>query len=198
VLLGPNGAGKSTLLRLMAGHLRPQRGRIDASCSVGFSPQSPVILPGFTVFDQVKYAGWLGGLPLSETAAAAHRSLEAVALSEIGDRRVSTLSGGELARLGISCALSTSPELLLLDEPSASLDPLARESVRAVLCQLARSGVCVVATSHTAVDIGPPFERLVVLDAGVVAFDGSPERFLSGTHENTTVDGFSRALRAGR
>ncbi|MGI9099890.1 MAG: ATP-binding cassette domain-containing protein [Solirubrobacteraceae bacterium] len=198
VLLGPNGAGKSTLLRLIAGALRPRRGQIRASCPIAFSPQSHVALPGFSVFDQIKYAGWLGGIALSQTAAAARRSLDAVGLSELAGRRATTLSGGELARLGIACALSTDPDLLLLDEPSASLDPVAREAVGVVLCGLAESGKCIVATSHTAVDIGPPFERLVVLDEGVIVFDGGPDEFLANDHENPTVDGFSRALRAGR
>lgn len=198
VLLGPNGAGKSTLLRLMAGHLRPQRGQLHATGVVAFSPQSPVALPGFTVFDQVKYAGWLGGLPLRQTQAAAEKSLEAVGLAELVGRGTSSLSGGERARLGIACALTTSPTLLLLDEPSAALDPVARESVRTVLCRLSSSGVCIVATSHTAVDIGAPFERLLVLDGGMIVFDGTPGEFLDGNHENATVETFSRALRAGR
>jgi len=157
-----------------------------------------VALPGFSVFDQIKYAGWLGGLSVGATQCAARRSLDAVKLVELAGRQATTLSGGERARLGIACALSANPDLLLLDEPSASLDPMARATVREVLCELARSGKCVIATSHTAVDIGPPFERLVVLDAGDIVFDGSPEAFFDGDHQHPTVIGFSRALRAGR
>lgn len=115
----------------------------------------------------------------------------------LAGRPATALSGGEAAKLGIACALVTSPRLLLLDEPTAALDPIARSSVTAVLRQLVADGVTVVATSHTAADVGSPFERLVMMNHGRIEFDGTPADFLSGVHSSPTATELARALRGG-
>src|SRR5690606_34147238 len=132
----------------------------------------PVALPTFTVEDQVRYAAWLAGVRSSRTAAVARRALALTDLTDLADRPATQLSGGELARLGIACALAPSPQWLLLDEPTASLDPLARRSVTAVYRQLVAAGTGLVVSSHTATDVGPPFERLLVLDRASLCFEG--------------------------
>jgi ABC-type multidrug transport system ATPase subunit len=97
--------------------------------------------------------------------------------------------------LGIACALAPEPNVLLLDEPTASLDPLARRSVRTVLRALAEQGVGILVSSHTASDIGAPFTRLLVLDRGRLAFDGSVQDFFAAEHPSGVVADLAQALR---
>jgi ABC-type multidrug transport system ATPase subunit len=196
VLIGPNGAGKSTVLRLMAGQLRPTSGRVERAGRIGFGPQFTPVLPNFTVEQQVRYAGWLSGLTRRQAAQAAGPALARADLNALATRPARHTSGGERARLGIACALVTGPDLLLLDEPTSSLDPLARQSVSAVLSEVVRDGTRLVVSSHTATDVQRPFERLIVLDRGSVRFDGSLDEFFSGTHHDTVVAGLAEALRA--
>ncbi|WP_198955489.1 MULTISPECIES: ABC transporter ATP-binding protein [unclassified Frankia] len=195
VMIGPNGAGKSTVLRLMAGQLRPRSGRIEYAGKIGFAPQFTPVLPNFTVEQQVRYAGWLSGLSRREAARSAGPALARANLEALARRPARQTSGGERARLGIACALATDPDLLLLDEPTASLDPLARESVSEVLTELAGAGTRLVVTSHTATEVRPPFERLIVLDHGVVRFDGSLGEFFDNAHDDRVVAAFAQALR---
>jgi ABC-2 type transport system ATP-binding protein len=197
LLIGPNGAGKSTALRLLAGHLAPTSGTVEVECSVGFASQHPVALAGFSVEAQVRYAAWLAGLPRSRTGSAAERAVALTNLSDLAERPATRLSGGELARLGIACALAPSPQWLLLDEPTASLDPLARRSVASVFRMLVDDGAGLVVSSHTATDVGAPFERLLVLDRGRLRFDGTIETFFTARHTHPVVTELVEALRGG-
>jgi ABC-2 type transport system ATP-binding protein len=173
VLIGPNGAGKSTLLRILARQIRPAKGTVTIPGRVGFSAQHTVALSGFTVEEQVQYASWLAGTPRIKTIDVARRALSMTNLQDLAQRPAARLSGGELARLGIAGALACSPSLLILDEPTASLDPLARRSVTAVLNSLSADGIGLLASSHTATDVGPPFARLLVMDGGSAIFHGT-------------------------
>jgi ABC-type multidrug transport system ATPase subunit len=195
VLIGPNGAGKSTLLKLLTGSLRPSTGTVNRTGRIGWAPQHTPALPGFTVADQVRYASWLAGVRTADTVRAAEQALSRTDLTELAGRAATRLSGGELARLGIACALAPEPSVLLLDEPTASLDPLARRSVSTVLRALAEQGVGILVSSHTASDIGAPFTRLLVLDRGRLAFDGSVRDFFATEHPRGVVADLAQALR---
>lgn len=195
VMIGPNGAGKSTTLRLMAGQLRPASGSVERVGRVGFSPQFTPALPGFTVEEQIRYAGWLSGLTRTEAEGIAQHAISSADLTSLASRPARDLSGGERARLGIACAIAASPDYLLLDEPTSSLDPLARKTVTAVLDELVSAGVKLVITSHTATDVREPFQRLIVLDQGKKQFDGSLVEFFSGSHENAVVARLAEVLR---
>jgi ABC-2 type transport system ATP-binding protein len=195
VLIGPNGAGKSTLLRLLARQLRPTSGKVNAPDRIGYSAQHPAALPGFSVEEQVRYASWLAGVSRTDAEQECRRALDMTSLTGLASRPATRLSGGELARLGIACALASSPQYLLLDEPTASLDPLARQAVTSVLADLASAGVGLVVSSHTATDVRPPFERLIVLDNGEVHFDGPLHEFFAGRHSSQVVANLAQALR---
>lgn len=195
VLIGPNGAGKSTLLKLLAGLSRPSSGRIIVHGSLGYCPQRIVALPAFRVREQIEYAGWLAGRSRRGSAEAAEWAIELTGLGGLAGRAATALSGGELQRMGIAGALAVGPAMLVLDEPTAALDPVARESVRAVLESLAADGITVVATSHTAGDVGRPFTRLLMMELGRLVYDGDPRDFLSTEHTNATASSFARALR---
>ena len=197
LFLGANGAGKSTLLRLMSGQCGPAAGRRVVHGSIGYMPQHVPRIPGFTVEEQVAYCGWLAGLSRQQASDAVAAQLNLVGMSALADRRVETLSGGELARTGIAGALIANAQFLLLDEPSAALDPIARRNVHESLQRVAETGVVVIAASHTGSDLGPPFERVVLLDRGRVHFDGGRRSFLRDEHDDPVVKAMASALMSG-
>lgn len=195
LLVGPNGAGKSTFLRLLAGILRPSSGTCQTLAKIGYCSQNPAILRGFTVRQQVEYAAWLSGSSRTEARSACPWSVELVGITPLVNRLVHTLSGGEAAKLGICCGLVGRPAVLILDEPTASLDPLSRSAVSSVIDAISQTGVTVVATSHNASDIGSPYRRLLLLDHGRLVYDGTWQTFLSETLDNPAAFEFADALR---
>ena len=168
VVLGPNGAGKSVLLRLLHGLLEPSAGRI-----VWASPQAearrrqtmvfqrPVMLRR-TVLANAIYPLRVAGLPRVECRSRALEALRWVGLADMADRSARRLSGGEQQRLALARTAGLAPELLFLDEPTASLDPSATRAVEAIVTEFATRGCKVVMTTH---DLGQA-RRL----AGDVAF----------------------------
>jgi ABC-type multidrug transport system ATPase subunit len=195
VITGPNGAGKSTLLRVLAGLLQPNAGVVHGDVSLGYGPQFTPAVPTFTVREQVEYASWLAGVSRRVGLLWADEALTRTGLQDLAARRTTQLSGGQLARLGLASALASRPRYLLLDEPTASLDPIGRKAVLAILTELAVSGTRLVVSTHTATDIRAPFDRIVVLDEGRACFDGSLKRFFAQAHEHPVVSELAEALR---
>lgn len=192
VLLGPNGAGKSTLLALGADALRPVHGQmcvgsLNAACrtnraayrrAVGWMPQSIRAVPGLTAREQVAYAGWLKGLSKASAWQASAAALAQVGLSELVDRKTSTLSGGQLRRVGLAQALVHGADVLLLDEPTVGLDPAQRSRFREILGALPSSHSVVVST-HQVDDLNELFDTVVVLDHGTIKFEGPVATFMA-------------------
>lgn len=198
VLLGPNGAGKSTVLALGADALQPKRGRIrvgelDRSSpqasyrrTVGWMPQQIRAVPGLTVREQVAYAGWLKGLSRRQAWDDAPRALATTGLEGLAQRAASTLSGGELRRLGIAQTLIHDARILLLDEPTAGLDPEQRGRFRELIAAIPKDRQIVVST-HQVDDLSDLFAAVVVLAAGKIRYSGSVAEFLAlgGTEAGT-------------
>lgn len=191
VLLGPNGAGKSTLLALGANALRPNKGSVllhgldpgraaDRAAfrkAVGWMPQQARAVPGLTAREQVAYAGWLKGLPADAASSAAEMALATVGLADRNGERTSRLSGGQLRRVGLAQVLVHDPDILLLDEPTAGLDPAQRARFRALLAELAPERSLVVST-HQVDDLSELFDWVVVLQNGIIRFEGAVDDFL--------------------
>lgn len=178
-LLGPNGAGKSTLMGLAVGRFRPSSGSIDRiDCSVGWMPQELRPLSGSTAHEQVAYAGWLSGMASSMAWEAAGDALSSVGLDKEMARSSNQLSGGQLRRVGLAQAIVGAPQLLVLDEPFAGLDPRERLRLSEALLALP-DRVGVVVSTHLIDDLDSLYDRVVVLDGGTVAFDGSISTFLN-------------------
>ncbi|HEY8503352.1 MAG TPA: ATP-binding cassette domain-containing protein [Gemmataceae bacterium] len=191
VLLGPNGAGKSTLLAVGADALRPARGRVRLESldprrradraayrrAVGWMPQQVRAVPGLTAQEQVAYAGWLKGLPRSRAWLAASEALGRVGLAELAGQKAATLSGGQLRRVGLAQALVHGAKVLLLDEPTAGLDPAQRARFRELLVALPPE-LPVVVSTHQVDDLSELFDTVVVLDRGVIRFTGTVPAFL--------------------
>lgn len=189
VLLGPNGAGKSTLLGLAASHLQPSAGSISYRRSrtdgrgrtvyrrkVAWIPQQITPVPGLTVREQVAYAGWLKGMGRAASWEASAAAIERVGLAQLAERKSHQLSGGQLRRMGIAGALTHSSELILMDEPTAGLDPTQRQVFRELVAELAAT-VQVIVSTHQTEDLADLYHEVVVLAGGTVRFHGSPAEF---------------------
>ncbi|MDR1605142.1 MAG: ATP-binding cassette domain-containing protein [Gracilibacteraceae bacterium] len=150
-LMGPNGSGKSTLLRLLAGVLRPDAGEIRveglAADAIGYMPQFPYIF-GFSVLKNVLIALPAGGAERRTARAAALQALERLEIGHLAARPGGTLSGGEKQRLALARMLVRPRQLLLLDEPTSSLDRAGTLLAEQVLAECARQGCALVMASH--------------------------------------------------
>ncbi|MBU7600739.1 ATP-binding cassette domain-containing protein [Streptomyces sp. P38-E01] len=191
VFLGPNGAGKSTVLGLASSALSPRTGQVvyEGLSSTGrdvgayrrriaWMPQQLARVPGLTARDQVAYAGWLKGMSKSD---AWHQSLRALRQVELGDRaedKIDQLSGGQQRRVGVAQALVHGAEVLLLDEPTAGMDPRQRQVFLDVLGNLS-SFVHVVLATHDTADLDTVYDNVLVLLDGKLVFSGSVEGFLA-------------------
>jgi ABC-2 type transport system ATP-binding protein len=193
-LLGPNGAGKTTLLRMLATVLAPDGGRIqllgrnpqDATDRLeirrrlGYLPQEPGFHRGFTVFEFVDYVAILKELT---DRRARHdevrRVIDAVGLREVSDRKIRALSGGMRRRVGVAQAILGEPELVVLDEPTAGLDPEQRLRFRDLVSRIGE-GRTVLLSTHQTEDVSALCPHVVVVDRGRTVFDGTPSA-LTGT-----------------
>ncbi|MEP7360765.1 MAG: ATP-binding cassette domain-containing protein [Chloroflexota bacterium] len=191
VLLGPNGAGKTTLLAIGADALAPNRGRVRLGeldparggqkiayrRAVAWMPQRVRAIPGMTCREQVAYVGWLKGLSRSDAWTRAQRALEIVDLTERADATAAHLSGGQLRRLGLAQCLTHDSKVLLLDEPTAGLDPEQRARFRDVLLGL--PDVPVMVATHQVDDLADLFDAVAVMNHGKIVWQGSPAAFLA-------------------
>jgi tungstate transport system ATP-binding protein len=174
MLVGANGSGKTTLLRLLHGQL-PHSGQRrlaqqrEPSQAMVF--QRPFLLR-LSVWHNLLIALWLAGVPKAERAARAQAALERVGLSRQRDRPARVLSGGQQQRLALARAWAVRPEVLFLDEPTASLDPGAKREVEALIESFARDdGVAIVMSTHNLGQAKRLGTRVVYLDAGQVLVD---------------------------
>ncbi len=180
-LVGPNGAGKSTLIKAWVGFERPTTGRVavagidpwkhrsDALAKTGYVPQTPALYREFTVADHLDLAA---SLRRGFDRAMAARRLDELAIPL--DALAGHLSGGQQAQVGLALALGTRAEVLLLDEPLASLDPLARREFLHVVTDAVRSdGSTALLASHVITDVEQACDHLVVLGGGRMLLDES-------------------------
>ncbi|MFF7580643.1 ABC-2 type transport system ATP-binding protein [Streptomyces sp. 136MFCol5.1] len=181
-LVGPNGAGKSTLLALAAGFLRPVEGTVrilgttpaEARSRMAFVAQDKPLYPQLTVTETL----WAGAElnPATWDQAVAERVIGDLP----GDARVRTLSGGQRTRLALALALGKRPELLLLDEPMADLDPLARHQLMGVLmAEAAEHATTIVMSSHILAELEGACDYLLLVDGGRVRLGGETEDILA-------------------
>lgn len=184
-LLGPNGAGKSTLIRCICGRLRPDTGGVRvagrnpagnaaARAATGLVPQQIALYPHLTVTENLATFARLAGVAKKAVASAVAESIDTCDLGEVADRPAGRLSGGWQRRVNIGCAMSHSPRLLILDEPTVGIDPPAREEIERLLTRLAGEGLAVLMTSHDLAQIETMADGVAFLSEGRIAATGAP------------------------
>jgi ABC-2 type transport system ATP-binding protein len=172
-IIGPNGAGKTTLLQIIAGALAPTGGTVSpAPAQVGWVPQQPALYAKLSVAENLRLFARLE--KVHDVEAAVARMLEQTDLAGRSRDEVGRLSGGNQQRVNIAIGLLRSPAALLLDEPSASLDPRQRERLWGFIGGLAREGTAVVYSTHDVGEAERYADRVLVLADGELLFTGSP------------------------
>src|SRR5579863_227783 len=186
-LLGPNGAGKTTLMRILAGILRPssgrlciggydyetERGRVEVKRLLGYLPQEMGVYPDLNAREFLDYVAILKGM--DDRRARQRRVeelLEIVSLTAVASRKMKTFSGGMKRRVGIAQALLNDPQLLIVDEPTAGLDPEERIRFRNLLSELAGDRTVLLST-HIVEDIAQTCRNLAIMNNGRVTFQGT-------------------------
>jgi ABC-2 type transport system ATP-binding protein len=198
-LLGPNGAGKTTLLRILATLLKPTQGRVvidgldianrqqkwAVKQMLGYLPQELGLYPNLTVYEFLDYIATLKNI--YDSSLRSHeitRVMSAAGLSPFAHQLIRTLSGGMKRRVGIAQALLGEPRLLIVDEPTAGLDPEERVRFRTLLGKLAADRIVILST-HIVEDIAASCREMAVLNKGRLCFKGSPAELIQAAEGHT-------------
>jgi len=209
-LLGLNGVGKTTLLRMIATVTTPTRGRVEVfgvdtasgelggvRRRLGYLPQDASWTASLRVREMLEVFAWMRHVPRRSVRGRVDRALERTNMGPLAERRLGTLSGGEHRRAMLGQALLADPGLLVLDEPTAGLDPRQRVEIRRMLAEIAQDTATVVST-HLLEDVSTVADRLLVLDEGALVFAGTPAELAgtSGGSPSTTAleQGFLRVI----
>ena len=181
-LLGTNGAGKTTLMRMLCGILQPTSGTITFDgmdvreegyrAILGYLPQDFGYYPEFTAMDFLLYMAALKGLSKQSAKRRANELLELVGLQDMGRKKIKTFSGGMKQRLGIAQALLNNPKLLILDEPTAGLDPKERVRFRNLIQQLGKDSIVLLST-HIVSDIEHIADEVLMMKDGNLIYHGA-------------------------
>ena len=194
-IAGPNGAGKTTLLSILAGVQQPDGGSVDThGAQLGWVPQKAAVYGKLTVRENLRLFAKLEGVR-GGVESAVDRVLARVGLEDRAGSRAESLSGGMRQRLSIGMGLISEPAVLLLDEPSAALDPLQRERLWELLGSLAEQGIAVVFSTHSAGEVEGHATRVLVLDGGNLIYDGPPSGIGPGAHFELAFINFLREHR---
>ncbi len=183
-LLGANGAGKTTFMRMLCGILEPTGGEVafdgidvaeeDYRAVLGYLPQDFGYYPGFTGFDFLLYMAALKGLGRGQAKKRAKELLQFVSLEDMAKKKIKTYSGGMKQRLGIAQALLNEPKILILDEPTAGLDPKERVRFRRLLEGLGKDTVVILST-HIVSDVDKIADVILLMKDGQLIFHGKRE-----------------------
>lgn len=172
-IIGPNGAGKTTLLSILGGVLAPTSGTVSRDLrQVGWVPQQPAVYAKLTVAENLALFARLEGV--ADPAAVVDRMLDQTGLRDRAGDQLGTLSGGNRQRVNIAVGLLGDPPVLLLDEPSSSLDPRQRERLWSFVAGLTAGGTAVVFTTHNVAEAERCADRVLVLADGELLFEGTP------------------------
>ena len=192
-LLGPNGAGKTTLMRVLAGLVTPtsgqvwvgghdlatESGKVAVKSVLGYLPQELGLYPDLTARQFLDYMAILKGLADANLRAGrVDEALELVGLTDVSARKLKGFSGGMKRRIGIAQALLNDPQILIVDEPTAGLDPEERIRFRNLLVDLASDRIVLLST-HIVEDISQTCRDMAVLDRGLLRFRGSPSELIA-------------------
>lgn len=181
-LLGANGAGKTTLMRMMTGILVPTSGEITADgiavqteeyrSLLGYLPQDFGYYPEFTAKEFIQYIAALKGLEKRHAKRKTDELLEVVGLSDVANKKIKTFSGGMKQRVGIAQAIVNDPKILILDEPTAGLDPKERVRFRNLIAEIGKNTIVLFST-HIVSDIDSIAKSLLMMRDGQIIYEGT-------------------------
>jgi ABC-2 type transport system ATP-binding protein len=184
--LGPNGAGKTTTMRVITGYFPPSEGQVrvagydvveqplEAKRRTGYLPESPPVYPDMTVTEYLAFVGRIKGVPRRELKSRLDDILGTCAIGEVRHRQIGKLSKGYRQRVGLAQALIHRPEVLVLDEPTAGLDPKQIIETRELIKGLAGQHTVVLST-HILPEVSKTCQRVVVINAGKIVAVGTPD-----------------------
>ena len=188
-LLGPNGSGKSTTLKIILGLVSPTHGRtkifgrdsslVESREAVGFLPENPYFYRFLTGEETLRFFGKLCRLNGSRLNDRVRELLELVGLTNARDQRLSTYSKGMLQRIGLAQALVNEPKLVVLDEPTAGVDPAGSRDIRNLIVDLKRRGITVLLSSHLLTQVQEICDRVGILAGGTLAREGRLEELIA-------------------
>ena len=196
-LLGPNGSGKSTALKIILGLVAPTAGRcsvfgipsdrVEARRRIGYLPEAPWFYGYLTGRELVLFYGRMAGLSGTRLVERVEEVLSWSGLGDGADRRVETYSKGMLQRVGLAQVLVHEPELVILDEPTAGLDPDGVEAVSGLILNLKAEGKTVLITSHLLAQIEEVCDRIAILDRGRLIVESAVSDLVAGDHRQMLV-----------
>jgi ABC-2 type transport system ATP-binding protein len=188
-LLGPNGSGKSTTLKIILGLVSPTRGRteifgrdsrlVESREAVGFLPENPYFYKYLTGEETLRFFGRLCGLRGSRLRQRINELLDLVGLTKARKRRLGTYSKGMLQRIGLAQALIHDPRLVVLDEPTAGVDPAGSRDIRDLILDLKRRGITVLLSSHLLAQAQEICDRVGILAEGVLVREGHLQELIA-------------------
>ena len=204
--LGPNGAGKTTTMRMITGFLPPSAGEITVAGhdlgaaplalrrAIGYLPETPPLYPEMRVCDYVRYVAALKDVPRADRGARVEHALAACALGDVAMSVIGTLSRGYRQRVGLAQAIVHEPEVLILDEPTAGLDPVQIAEIRALIRDLAQEeGRTVLISTHILPEVEAICGRVLLISYGKIRVDGTLDEVRG---EGTLEEAFLREVEA--
>jgi ABC-2 type transport system ATP-binding protein len=196
-LLGPNGSGKSTTLKIILGLVSPTRGRteifgrdsrlVESREAVGFLPENPYFYKYLTGAETLRFFGRLCGMTGTTLKSRINELLDLVGLDNARDRRLGTYSKGMLQRIGLAQALIYDPRLVVLDEPTAGVDPAGSREIRDLIMDLKRRGITVLLSSHLLAQAQEICDRIGILADGVLVREGRLQELIAIENQTELV-----------
>jgi len=209
--LGPNGAGKSTTMNILTGYLSPTEGTIkvdgqdileypmEIKKKIGYLPENPPLYQEMTVTEYLSFAGEIKGVPSGEKKERLNRIMETVGVNDVSKRLIKNLSKGYKQRVGLAQAMIGDPQVLILDEPTAGLDPTQIREIRSLISELGKDHT-VILSSHILPEVSAVCKRVLIINRGRIVADDSPEnlarRILGGSHIHLRLDAAEEAVSA--
>ena len=206
-LLGPNGAGKTTTMRILTGYLPATEGRvrvagfdvseqpIEAKRRTGYLPETPPLYPEMTVAEYLRFVARINGMPASDRQAQVGSAMERTSIADMADRYCGRLSKGYRQRVGLAQAILHNPDVLILDEPTAGLDPGQIIETRRLIIELAGDHTIILST-HILPEVSQTCQRVVIINRGQVVAVDTPDNLTARLQG--IADPVSAGRRAGR
>lgn len=210
-LLGPNGSGKSTTLKVLLGLLEPSAGSCEifgrpssdvrSRESVGFLPEAPYFYRFLSGYELVRFYARICQVDSSEREDRVRDVIDLVGMSEAAHRRVGTYSKGMLQRIGLAQALVHDPQVVILDEPTAGVDPIGSAAIAEIILELKRRGKTVLLCSHLLAQVEGVCDRIAIMNRGRLVMEGKVEDLLTREDasylklENLTEEQFQKACK---